>query len=71
MSFAYVASGRCDVYLGRYLKPWDLAAGILLVTESGGRVGGLGREIDLTAPRQHVLATNAAVFDEFDAMLIG
>ena len=71
LSFAYIASGRCDVYLGRYLKPWDLAAGILLVTEAGGRVGGFGRKIDLTEPRQHILATNYRVFDEFEAILMG
>ena len=70
LSFAYIASGRCDVYLGRYLKIWDLAAGILLVTEAGGRVGGLGREIDLTAPRQHILATNSEAFDEFESVLL-
>ena len=28
LEFAYVACGRADVYLGRYLKPWDFAAGM-------------------------------------------
>mgnify|MGYP003290854733 CR=1 FL=1 len=69
LSFAYIASGRCDVYLGRYLKPWDMAAGILLVTEAGGRVGGLNRKLDLTEPRQHVLASNSDAFDEFNSLL--
>ena len=65
LSFAYIAAGRCDVYLGRYLKPWDMAAGMLLVTEAGGRVGGICRDIDLREPKQHVLAANSAVFDDF------
>lgn len=38
LDLAYVAAGRCDVYFERNLKPWDMAAGILLVEESGGIV---------------------------------
>lgn len=34
---AYVAAGRLDVFFERDLKPWDYAAGMLLVTESGGK----------------------------------
>lgn len=69
LSFAYIAAGRCDVYLGRYLKPWDMAAGMLIVTEAGGRVSGLGQNIDLTKPKQHVLASNSTVFEIFEALL--
>lgn len=65
LSFAYIASGRCDVYLGRYLKPWDMAAGMLLVREAGGRIGGIRRDVDLCEPKQHVLAANSAAFDDF------
>lgn len=38
LDLAYVASGRFDGYWELKLKPWDLAAGTLLVTEAGGRV---------------------------------
>lgn len=34
---AYVACGRADAYWEIDLKPWDVAAGLLLVTEGGGR----------------------------------
>lgn len=37
-SLACVASGRLDGYLERGLKPWDFAAGLLLVQEAGGEV---------------------------------
>ena len=41
LDLAWVAAGRADAYTehggARGLKPWDLAAGALLVTESGGR----------------------------------
>jgi myo-inositol-1(or 4)-monophosphatase len=35
---ASVSCGRVDAYFERGLNPWDCAAGILLVTEAGGRV---------------------------------
>jgi myo-inositol-1(or 4)-monophosphatase len=38
LDLAWVAAGRFDGFWERDLKPWDLAAGILLVTEAGGRV---------------------------------
>jgi myo-inositol-1(or 4)-monophosphatase len=38
LDMAYVAAGRLDGYWERDLKPWDLAAGTLLVTEAGGKV---------------------------------
>lgn len=39
MDLAYVAAGRMDAYYERGLKPWDYAAGALLVVEAGGQVG--------------------------------
>jgi len=38
LDLAYVAAGRLDGYWEFRLKPWDLAAGALLVLEAGGRV---------------------------------
>ena len=38
LDLAYVASGRFDGYFETSLKPWDSAAGALLVTEAGGAV---------------------------------
>ena len=38
LDLAYVASGRQDVYFEITLKPWDFAAGALLVTEAGGKL---------------------------------
>lgn len=35
---AYVACGRYDAFYEYSLKPWDVAAGILLVTNAGGKV---------------------------------
>lgn len=38
LDLAYVASGQFDGYWERGLKPWDMAAGILLISEAGGKV---------------------------------
>ncbi len=45
---AWVASGRAEAYLTFKVPPWDVAAGVLLVEEAGGRVSDFkGREWNL------------------------
>ena len=39
VDLAYVAAGRYDGFFESGLKPWDMAAGALLITESGGLIG--------------------------------
>ncbi len=41
LDLAYVAAGRLDGFWELGLAPWDTAAGNLLITEAGGRVGTL------------------------------
>lgn len=41
LDMSYVAAGRYDGFFEVSLKPWDVAAGALLVREAGGRVTGL------------------------------
>lgn len=38
LDLAYVAAGRCDGFWEIGLKPWDIAAGMILVREAGGYV---------------------------------
>lgn len=38
LDLSYVASGRLDAFYETCLKPWDMAAGVLLVSEAGGTV---------------------------------
>lgn len=38
LDLAYVASGKIDIYYEKSLNIWDLAAGVLLVQEAGGKV---------------------------------
>ncbi|HCF61169.1 MAG TPA: inositol monophosphatase [Myxococcales bacterium] len=57
LDMCYVAAGRYDGFFEVRLKPWDIAAGTLLVREAGGTVTDLdGGQVDLTAG--NVIATN-------------
>jgi len=38
LDLAYVACGRCDAYFEAGVQTWDIAAGVLLVREAGGKV---------------------------------
>jgi len=68
LDLAYVACGRLDAYWESGLKPWDIAAGIILVQESGGMVTGLdGSKVSLD--KGDVLATNAHLHREFMKLL--
>ncbi|HEY3444896.1 MAG TPA: inositol monophosphatase family protein [Myxococcales bacterium] len=63
LDLAYVAAGRYDGYFEGFLKPWDLAAGMLLVLEAGGRITDLaGAPVDLFLG--DTLATNGLLHDE-------
>ncbi len=46
LDLAYVAAGRYDGFWERALRPWDIAAGLILVREAGGRVGIVGDKQD-------------------------
>ena len=56
LDLAWVAAGRLDAYYERGLKPWDWAAGRLLVTEAGGAVSELpGEPLGLAAAAPDLL----------------
>lgn len=65
---AYTACGRFEGFYETGLKPWDTAAGWLLVEEAGGRVSGLdGARYELG--EYMIVASNGHVHDELLALL--
>jgi len=57
LDLCYVACGRVDAFWEFGLRPWDVAAGALIITEAGGRVTNLdGSALDLEA--RNLLASN-------------
>ncbi len=60
LDLSYVACGRFDGFWELKLKPWDVAAGALLVTEAGGRITDFAeRAFALGAPG--IVATNGLI----------
>jgi myo-inositol-1(or 4)-monophosphatase len=62
IDLVYTASGIWDGYWEKKLKPWDIAAGSLIVKEAGGEVRGLeGKEFDYM--KGNIVAGNKIIVD--------
>jgi myo-inositol-1(or 4)-monophosphatase len=63
LDICYVAAGRMDGFWEQGINAWDIAAGVLLVEEAGGRVTALdGGPFDLHSG--HIIASNGLVHGE-------
>ena len=62
LDLAYVAAGRYDGFWEANLKPWDIAAGTLLVREAGGLIDELDGDGD-PLKTGSILATNEQIHD--------
>ena len=68
LDLAYVAAGRLDGFWELKLKPWDVAAGVLMVREAGGTVTTFdGTDYDIFNHR--IVASNGLIHEEMVAML--
>ncbi len=68
LDLAYVACGRLDGFWEIMLKPWDTAAGLLLVEEAGGKVTDFrGGAYSPFIPE--ILASNGCIHEELTAIL--
>jgi myo-inositol-1(or 4)-monophosphatase len=68
LDLCYVACGRFDGFWELKLKPWDVAAGALIVEEAGGRVSDFeGRTFDPF--NQRALASNGRIHEEMRKVL--
>jgi len=63
IDLAYVACGRFEAFYEYGLHPWDIAAGMILVREAGGKVSDFdGSEKNLTG--EEIVAANSLVYSE-------
>lgn len=68
LDLCYVACGRFDGFWELKLKPWDVAAGAIIVEEAGGRLSDFeGKKFAVDC--QEVLATNGLIHDEMVQVL--
>jgi myo-inositol-1(or 4)-monophosphatase len=64
LDLSYVACGRFDVFWEMGLKPWDMAAGVLILEEAGGKVTGMnGAAFDLH--KGDIVASNKIIHKKF------
>jgi myo-inositol-1(or 4)-monophosphatase len=69
LDLCYVAAGRFDGFWEQHLKPWDVAAGALIVEESGGRITGMdGAPFDQAAA--HLIASNSRLHDQLVSVVL-
>jgi myo-inositol-1(or 4)-monophosphatase len=64
IDIAYVACGRLDFFWEFGLKPWDVAAGSLLVQEAGGRVSEMEGAAHSVTGSESFLSDNGALHGE-------
>jgi len=68
LNLCYLACGRFDGFWERSLSPWDMAAGVLIVREAGGRVTRFDGET-FELDRREILASNDAIHDEMRGVI--
>jgi len=68
LDLCYVACGRLDGFWEWKLRPWDVAAGVLLVREAGGRVSDF-RDAPFDLHGEQTLASNGLVHAGMAALL--
>jgi len=61
---AYVAAGRFEAFYEHGLKPWDIAAGAIIIQQAGGKVSDFNGKSDFLFNGE-IVASNSAYFDEF------
>lgn len=72
LEWCYLAAGRLDVYLHGGQKLWDYAAGSLIATEAGGRVGSLASDdfwVGMPWTRSVVAARDRALYADWRAWI--
>ncbi|NLA25286.1 MAG: inositol monophosphatase [Bacteroidales bacterium] len=61
---AYIACGRSEAFYEYDLKPWDVAAGAIIVKEAGGMVSDFKAKDNFIFGKE-IVATNFNIYDEF------
>jgi len=70
LDMAYVAAGRYEGFWERNLKSWDMAAGMIIVQESGGLIEPLEPAGNVLEDGE-VICANEAIFDKFSKVIRG
>ncbi len=69
LDICYVAAGRYDGYVERNLKPWDMAAGTLILEEAGGSVTDYTGKPYVIGGNLDIIATNGRIREEITGIV--
>jgi myo-inositol-1(or 4)-monophosphatase len=69
IDLVWTACGRFDAFYESWLNPWDVAAGILILREAGGKVTTFTGNADCVSGKE-ILASNGHVHDELADILV-
>jgi myo-inositol-1(or 4)-monophosphatase len=62
LDLCYLAEGKIDAFYEIDLKPWDIAGGILIILEAGGKVSSISKEFNFND--KVIVASNSKVHKE-------
>ncbi len=69
LDMCYLAMGKTDGFWEETLKPWDTAAGLIMITEAGGRVSNFHAE-NYSIYEKQILASNGLIHEQMRPNLI-
>jgi myo-inositol-1(or 4)-monophosphatase len=64
LGLAYVSCGRLGLYFHKYIYPWDIASGLLLVREAGGKAVNFNG-VDAMTDDREIVAGNRKLLNKF------
>jgi len=68
LDLCYVGAGRFEGFWEQHLKPWDVAAGALIVQEAGGRISGMD-DTAFDPAAGHLIASNGHIHEQMLALI--
>jgi len=67
LDLAYVAAGRLDGFFQKKLNLWDIAAGVIILSEAGGNISPL----DLKQIKNHkIIASSEIIYENLNKLLV-
>jgi myo-inositol-1(or 4)-monophosphatase len=70
LNLCYVAAGRFDGYWEMRINPWDVLAGLICVTEAGGRVSNYRGQLDGLYQGREIVASNSLIHERMLTVIV-
>jgi len=70
LNLCYVAAGRIEAFWSTNLKPWDMAAGVVIVREAGGQVSQIDGAVFQVAEPDLLSSNGASIHGQLAQLLV-